>query len=320
MTEKTFKVLSIDGGGVRGILPARFLSLMEAKLGLKIYDEFDLLVGTSTGSIIAAALAVKYDLAQLTEDYEKAAPRIFSHQKCRKLISCRGKICSIYGSGYFRKFLCSKFGNTQLGDIDKPLILNATNASTGDVYVFKSRYQGEVRKAGHYTRDADTPVHQAVLASCAAPTYFDPVNVGGMLVCDGGLWANNPALIGFVEAMTNFSKSPNNIKILSLGTGNAMRDFYRPRKWGWGMMTGWEGTKMVDFVMDVQSKFPYNSLHLMLNWGQKKGNEGILRINPEIQDWGLDNLKSVPILKGIADAEFTKRGSSVMEFLQGEKQ
>ena len=72
-----FKILSLDGGGVRGIFSARVLDLIEQKLDIDIHNTFDLIVGTSTGSIVAASVAVKHDLSKLVKDYEEYAPQIF---------------------------------------------------------------------------------------------------------------------------------------------------------------------------------------------------------------------------------------------------
>ena len=283
-------------------------------MGLDVHNVFDLLVGTSTGSIVAAAVAIKYNLAQLDQDYEKKAKHIFPKYTRRKLSAMCGKMTSMYDSSVLEEFLRSKFDNRLLGEVDKPLILNATNISVGCAHVFKSRYQKEIRGRCEYIRDGSVPVYKAVLASCAAPSYFAPVDVNGTLICDGGLWANNPAMVGFIEALTNFRQQQQNIRILSIGTGN-ISNFYRHSKW-WGLLTGWRGTQLVDLVMNAQTQFPQNSLNLLLNKQRKTENKGILRINPEICNWSLDNCECIPILKKIADAESIKQGADIMDFLQ----
>ena len=107
---------------------------------------------------------------------------------------------SKYDAKVLENLLRDSFGETTLGNIKKPLIINATNVSTGKVHVFKSSYQKD-RRNGDYFRDREVPLYKAVLASCAAPVYFDPVDIEGDLVCDGGLWANNPAVVGYVDAI-----------------------------------------------------------------------------------------------------------------------
>ena len=298
MTEKPFRVLSIDGGGVRGVFAAKILELMETKLDINIHETFDLIVGTSTGSIIAGAIAIKYDLTQLIKDYSADTPKIF-----QKRFSCGGLLRSKYGSKFLTEFLQGKLGTITLGEIEKPLILNATNVSVGGIHVFKSSYQNKQRK-GDYVRDGEVPLYKAVLASCSAPTYFDPVDINGTLVCDGGIWANNPSLVGYTDAKNNFQAEK--IQILSLGTGKTKQFYQQSKKWG--LLNGWGRTKLIDFAMSCQTTFPQNVLDLT-------NPDTIFRINPEIENYGLDNYQIVPILKELAKSEFAKHNIEIDNFL-----
>ncbi len=299
MPRKIFRVLSIDGGGVRGIFPTKILSLMEKELHINIHETFDLIVGTSTGSIIAGSIVIKNDLTELVEDYSKNAPAIF-----KKQWNLCGLLRSKYDGKILEKFLHKKLGDITLGEIKKPLILNASNASTGDVYVFKSSYQKTQRK-GDYVRDGQVPLYKAVLASCAAPVYFDPVDINGTLVCDGGIWANNPSLVGYTDAIRNFEAK--DIKILSLGTGQT-RQIYQPARM-WGYLTGWNRTKLVDFLMSCQTKFPQNVLELL-------DSNKVFRISPNIGNYELDKYQNIPSLVERAKSEFTRLNSQIHEFLR----
>ena len=298
--QRAYKVLSLDGGGVRGIFPVQLLLSVEKKLEIRIYDTFDLIVGTSTGSITAAAISIKYPLAQLVERYATWAEKIFKRKK--RIPYCYSK----YDSRPLEDFLHEVLGNIKLGEIEKPLVINATDVSNGDVYVFKSSYQGKQRGRENYFRDNDTPLFKAVLASCAAPTYFDPVDINGTLVCDGGIWANNPALVGYVDVKVNFQAK--SIKVFSLGTGKTKQCYKSPKLCGWGLFTGWKREKFVDFVMTCQTIFPQNSLKLI-------DNESIYRINPLIEDCDLDNFKAIPILRETAESAFEKEQTKIKEFL-----
>ena len=297
----SFKILSLDGGGVRGIFSAQVLNSINDKLGINTCNTFNLLVGTSTGSIVAAAVAIGYDLSKLVQDYECYAPRIFKQR-----FSLRGYLRSRYDSKILGNFLHESFKETTLGDIKTPLIINATNVSTGKVHVFKSSYQEE-RRGGDYVRDGDVPLYKAVLASCSAPTYFDPVKISDDLVCDGGLWANNPALVGYVDAINNFNETPAKMKILSIGTGNT-RQFYLP-SYMWGLVTGWKREQIVSLVMLSQTQYAENCLDLIMP-------ENVLRINPEIGNWKLDDYRVLPTLKSLASQEVTNRGELIKGFLQ----
>ena len=298
--ERPFRILSIDGGGVKGILPARILSLMEEKLHINIYDSFDLIVGTSTGSIVAGAIATKYSLSQLVADYKKEAPKIF-----KKRWNLCGSLRSKYDGKNLEFFLLKKLGYVRLGEIEKPLVLNATNVTKWGVHVFKSGYQEKFRK-GDYTRDGEVPLFKAILASCSAPAYFDPVNIEGTLVCDGGIWANNPSLVAYTEAKSNFKKD--SIKILSLGTGKIKNGYQKSKIRHWGLGTGWGRLKLVDFMMSCQVDFPQNSLELI-------DSEMILRINPDINFCKLDDCEKINILQAEADKLFTKKNKKISKFL-----
>ena len=254
-------------------------------------------MGTSTGSIIAAAITIEYGLTQLVDDYLENAPNIF-----RKRLSFYFR--SKYDLTPLENFLHERLGDVKLGEIKKPLILNATNVSVGGVYIFKSSYQYQQRK-GDYVRDGKVPLYKAVLASCAAPIYFDPVDINGTLVCDGGIWANNPSLVGYTDAIRSFQA--NNIKILSLGTGKA-KQFYRQSK-KWGFLSGWKKTKLVDFIMSCQTAFPQNVLTLI-------DSEKIIRIDIEIENYDLDNHKNMTTLKELAKSEFIKRNKEINDFLK----
>ena len=299
--DKFFKILSLDGGGVRGIFSARFLDLINKKLDIDIYNTFDLVVGTSTGSVVAAAIATKYNLSKLVEDYDRCAPKIFKQ---------RFSLCGLFRSKYDAKALSNllrdSFGETTLGNIKTPLIINATNVSIGKVRVFKSSYQKD-RRNGDYFRDREVPLYKAVLASCSAPVYFDPVDILGDLVCDGGLWANNPAVVGYVDAINNFQETEANIRILSIGTGKR-NQFYFPAS-RWGLLTGWKGVKIVNFAMLSQTQYAENCLNLIMR-------DNVLRINPGIKSWKLDDCKALPILKNLASQEVTNSGESIKGFLQ----
>jgi len=295
-----FKILSIDGGGVGGVLPAKIVELMQTKLGIDIYQAFDLIVGTSTGSIIAAAIATRYDLTRLVKDYCDNAPKIFKKRWWNHEL-----FTSKYNSTPLENFLHKSLGEIQLGDIQKPLIINATNASIGSPYVFKSAYQD--RGKGDYCRDGEVPLYKSVLASCSAPSYFDPVDIDGTLICDGGIWANDPALVGYIDVTRNFPKSRDNVRILSLGTGQQIEKIYQPQRM-WGLLTGWRGIELVEFLMSCQAKVPENALKLI-------DKDMIFRINPSIGDYKLDDFCSIRVLIERAKKEFYKNSPAILSFL-----
>lgn len=297
-----FKILSIDGGGVRGVFPAKIVELMQTKLGIDMYQAFDLIVGTSTGSIIAAAISVKYDLTQLVKDYCENAPKIFKKRWWNHEL-----FTSKYKSAPLENFLHKSLGGVELGEIKKPLIINATNASIGSPYVFKTVYQVYQDKGkADYCRDGKVPLYKAVLASCSAPTYFDPVDIDGTLVCDGGIWANDPSLVAYTDVARNFPGNRGNIRILSLGTRQQTEEIYQPQR-RWGFLTGWRRGEMVEFFMSCQAKLPQNVLNLI-------DKHMVLRIVPPMDNYKLDDCCSIHMLIERAKKEFYENSPAILSF------
>ena len=294
---ETFHILALDGGGVRGIYPAHILAKLEETSGKRIADSFDLIAGTSTGAIVASAAAIGMALDKVVELFELEAARIFQ----------KGRLFNfgLWSSKYSREPLVgvvrSVVKGQRLGDIVTPLLITGSDVSTGGVHVFKSGY---LRQLGWpYTRDGDVLLSDAILASCAAPSYFNPHVVDSYLLADGGLWANNPSIIALVEALSKFDRSLDQVQILSIGTGHS-KTFYT-RKQRWGLLTGWGRQKLVSYVFGLQSQASTNMTKLLLN-------ERYVRLDPEIETWELDDVGSMETLKAVADRDFTHHSRDIL--------
>lgn len=298
----SFRILAIDGGGIRGIYPAHILKRIQEEFKVDFSEQFDLIIGTSTGSIIAAALAVDYPIEKVVELYEKEGRRIFQKQPW----SFRGVIKSQYSKEHLQELLEGVFGQRTLSDAKTRLTIPATDISNGGVHVFKSPYLDE------FVRDKNVPIVEAVLASCSAPSYFDPQIVGPYLLADGGLWANNPSLVGLTEAVGKLQGNLNEVRLLSLGTGLG-QNYYDPhnaenRKWG--LVQGWEGKKLVDTILNLQSISAQNMAWLILT------DDRYLRINFESDgELALDNTDIVSWLKSRADQDFTHNAEKIKNFI-----
>lgn len=295
-----FRILSIDGGGVRGIYPAHILALMSQRLGVVPADVFDIIVGTSTGAIIGAAAALRMPLDRVTGLYETRAREIFS----KRFLSFRGILRSKYRSDGLRNVLTDVFGQKTMGDVPGRLILPATDLSNGTVFVIKSPYLDS------FVRDRTILVVDAVMASCAAPSYFDPVQVGPYLLADGGLWGNNPSFLAYTEAVGKLGVRADDVRILSLGTGTGHQfyDVGRKRLF-WGLATGWGRTRLVDTFLNLQSRVSTNVSGLLL---QNK----YMRVTfEESGPLPLDDVSQVPRLKAKADEAFTYESHKIKAFL-----
>ena len=172
----------------------------------------------------------------------------------------------------------------------------------GGVRVFKSRYMED---QGHeYVRDTDVPLRDAILASCAAPSFFDPMPVDEYLLADGGLWANNPSILAVTEAISKFGRPLPQVHILSVGTGKPRHLYERGRFWG--ITTGWGRLKLVSYFLDLQSQASTNMATLLLE-------DRYFRMNPAIENWGLDDVRHLDALKVKADSDFTREYGEILK-------
>lgn len=303
---KPFRILSIDGGGIRGIYPAYVLQCIEERLQINLFDTFDMIAGTSTGSIIAAGVATGVPAADIVAMYKEHGGKIF--QKKWSFLPCKSVhpiFDSVYDAQYLENVLTEVFQDKRLGDIKKPLLLPSTDIGNGCVHVLKSGYSKE------FTRDNAVLVKDAVLASCSAPTYFDPHRLNEYLLADGGLWANNPALAAVIDAQKRLGVAQDDIQILTIGTGHSKTMYGTNTSRKWGLINGWEHKKLISFILSLQSQSALNYLTLMLHPGQIK------RVDFESDlPLPMDDVSMLDDLISKADHNFTHESKSIRTFIQ----
>lgn len=218
------KILCIDGGGIRGVFALAILQAIEEQYNKPISELFDVVSGTSTGSVIAASVCLKMEMKKVLESYIISGEKIFIRQ------AKVGLFKSIYSDKYLRKFLTQAFGERTLADISTPLLIPAVDVTHGRPFVHRSNYGNKD------TKDLTIKLWDAVLSSCSAPVYFPPNNIGNnYLSIDGGLWANNPSMVCITEALEYFKLGLNEINILSIGTGLQKIDFTISDNKYWGV-------------------------------------------------------------------------------------
>lgn len=304
MNNSTFKILAIDGGGMRGVFPAHILSCMIEHLGIRPDEHLDMIAGTSTGSIIAAAIACKIDPKEVISLYREHGSVIFSKKRSLYPLKYRPAFRSLYGNEHLKAILKKMFGDIKLGEITIPLLLPATDIGNGGVHVFKSAYSRD------FVRDREVLLREAVLASCSAPAYFNPTRVNEYLLADGGLWANNPSLAAIIDAQRHLSIDLANLRILSLGTGHAKTCYGVKADRKWGFLNGWRGKDFISFTMSLQGQSIHNYVQLMLNKDQ------VLRIDFESDcPLSLDDCSAIDDLISKADRTFTHSSQNIRNFL-----
>ena len=306
---KPFRVLSVDGGGIRGVYSAHILQCIEERLQINLFDTFDMVAGTSTGSIIAAGVVMGVPAADIVAMYIKYGAGIF-HKKqffcpCKKLKNMLQPIFdSVYDTQFLENVLSEIFQDKRLGDIKKPLLLPATDIGNGCVHVLKSGYSSD------FIRDNKVLVKDAILASCSAPTYFNPHKLDHYLLADGGLWANNPALAAVIDAQKRLGVSLDDIQILSIGTGHSKTMYGTNASRKWGLVNGWKHKDFISFILSLQTQSALNYLKLMLHPGQIK------RIDFESDSpLPLDDVSMLDDLISKADHKFSHESKSIRDFL-----
>lgn len=275
-SDQPFRILSLDGGGIRGIFTATVLAELEGKYlsGGSVAEYFDLVVGTSTGGIIALGLAAGITSSQLAELYMTRGSEIFP-PRGRQI---RGLV-QLFSTGYRRKpldiILSDVLGDLKLRDSRSRLCIPSLDGKYGDVYVFKTPHHPDYRK------DGAELMSKVAAATSAAPTYFKPVE-DGYIFADGGVWANNPIMVGLVEALSAFNTTPDDIQILSIGCGE------EPYRISW--LQRWFGGKLT-WANIIFASMHFQSMNALGQAGLLIGRDKIIRLDPpsggdiSLDDW-----------------------------------
>ncbi len=214
--DRTFRILSLDGGGIKGIFPAAILVYLEENClsGQPIGDYFDLVAGTSTGGIIALGLGAGLTARSLLDLYVNEGHKVFppkQRQKSNRLFRRLSK--NRYDRAALDELLLQTLGARTLRESKYRLLIPSTEAKHGDPAVYKTPHHPG------YFLDGDKPMSEVAAATSAAPTYLKPVVQDGYILLDGGIWANNPTMMALVEALNCFTVRREKIAILSIGCG-----------------------------------------------------------------------------------------------------
>ena len=210
------QVLALSGGGYRGLYSAHLLANIEKHFkGTSVARQFSLIIGTSTGALIAAALALGVPPATIVQKFVEHGPKIFNGGRGLTAKAKQALISSPYQAGPLRDAIVDTIGRDHaartLADIAAPLAVCAVNFTHGRAEVFRSKGLAK-------NNACRTNVVDAVLASAAAPTYFPAHQVGLETFIDGGIIANAPEMQGIVEAQTYLTKNLADLYLLAVGT------------------------------------------------------------------------------------------------------
>ncbi len=257
---KKIRILSIDGGGIRGIIPATIIQYIEEKIieitnnpNSRIADYFDFIAGTSTGGILtcfyltpnaekrigANTPTSKYKASEALEFYSKYGYSIFNKSKHNSLLGLRQLInATSYSPSSLESIFLKEFGNLKMNELLKPCIITTYNLSSKSSFFFSS-VESDEKARDFYVRDV-------ARSTSAAPTYFPPARIKNlannqpMINIDGGVFANNPTLCAYAECRNQIFPQVNypsakEMLILSIGTGGGqfnLPDISKSKKWG----------------------------------------------------------------------------------------
>lgn len=297
MERKEFKILSIDGGGIRGIIPAIFLEEVEKSVKKPLWEYFDLICGTSTGGIIALAIAVGKPVGEIRELYEKKGTEIFPpiknwelHKKITRFIKVvcgeGGKYCVHPLKIILKKTFSVEDKTLRMKDAKTLLCIPSIDIAAGKVVVFKTPHKVVHPVNESFFNDAEKEIWEIARATTAAPFFFASAGINSSYYIDGGLWANNPSLVGIVEAR-RCGYELNEISLLSLGTGNSILQTPSSKAKKMNMLNWQLG--IIELAFEVQSQavenqvcqllMPENNMRIQYTFNKNIGLDDVKRLN-----------------------------------------
>lgn len=211
--EKSFKILTLNGGGSKGIYTLGVLNEVEKLLKSPLCEHFDLVYGTSTGSIIASLIALGHPIDFVVKKYYELIPEIM------------GKWNRSGKSRALKRFANEVFGTKKFDSFKTKIGIVAMNYDYQRPFIFKNIVDQAHGMKNSFVPGFDVTISEAVQCSCAAYPIFNKKriltsNQGAQVSLDGGFVANNPTLFALIDATQSLSKAPEDLRVLNVGVGN----------------------------------------------------------------------------------------------------
>lgn len=307
--DRPFKILALDGGGIKGVYTAELMRLCEEHFGRPAASAFDMIAGTSTGGIIALGLGLGKSAAEIAAFYRDDGRRIFPPLPQRRLIrwwKCwRALHRPRLNHEELERSLKWRFGDHLLGESVCRLVIPAFMMPKTEIAVFKTDHHEDFRN------DHKTPMWKVARATSAAPTYLKGLEheESGRIFIDGGVWANNPAMVALVDALTAYDLTPDQVQMLTVGTGNAPFSLSKDKVVS-GLVAWREAIKAAMFLTTDNATA---QVKLLL------GPERCLRIEPAGDDAAIemdDYDAAISRLPALAGADFSAHSAAIAQFFQ----
>lgn len=309
---KYFRILSIDGGGIRGIIPGQILVNLEEKLKEKtgklearIADYFDLIAGTSTGGILTCLYLCpderepdkpRFSARDAVGLYLERGDEIFDVSIWQRITSIGGVVDEKYSAEELEEALKDYFKDLKLSQLLGPCLITAYDIKRRNSYFFNQMDAIAHEKNDFLVRDITR-------ATSAAPTFFQAARIKSETnipypLIDGGVFANNPALCAYAEARNKFEIKPTakDMVILSLGTGDIKKPYTYNEAKDWGLI---EWVKpLIDILMSGVSETVDYQLRQIFNSVDRENqylriNEKLIHANPDMDDASQENLDAL---------------------------
>lgn len=286
-----YHALSLDGGGIRGVLSAVLLERLEKEYAF--LGEIDLFAGTSTGGILALGLAAGYTPRELCKLYEDHAEEVFADSLADDIADLGMLVGAEYSNAHFIKLLKDHFGDATLADLPKKVLVTTFDL---DNQARSARYRTWKPKFFHnfpgYDSDGSEKVVDVAVRTSAAPTFF-PIYQGFI---DGGVVANNPSMCAVSQAIHPLlgRRTLEDVVLLSIGTGINLK-YLEVEDEDWGIAQ-W-ARHLISLMLEGSAGTVHYQCRMMLG-------KRYMRINPRLpQPIGLDGYDQIPTLRRIAETE-----------------
>ncbi len=316
--KKKVRILSIDGGGIRGIIPGVILTYIEKSLQIKegrqdvrLSDYFELVAGTSTGGILTCLYLApdennrpKFSTEEAVDLYMKMGKDIFHRSFRQKLLSTGGVSDEKFSVNALEIALNEYFKDLELRDLLRPCLITAYDIKNRKTHIFDqiSAIKSDIKN--YYLRDV-------ARATSAAPTYFEVANIKSLQgtpysLIDGGMVANNPALCAYSEARTIYFSQiredlpdlpfADDMMLVSIGTGSQGVSYSYDDAKNWGLI-GWI-SPIIDILMSGSSEIVNYQLGKIFNQKEKGGiyirlEPTTYNASPEMDDGSPKNLNAL---------------------------
>ena len=337
---RPFRILSLDGGGIRGVYTAAVLAYFEETLNYKVIDHFDLIAGTSTGGLLAIGLGLGLSAKDMLAFYKSHGPEIFPTENAvdRLWHSFRHWFGSKFDQQILKEKLEDAYGATATLDVSATrLVIPTYDSLTDSLWVYRTPHGPfKNNQKGHNAVEV-------ALATAAAPTYFDPFNIKGTVTqikaLDGGVWANNPGSVAISEAVEYLQIPIERITMLSIGTTHTIDNKGQPFSLdkdhvakivgiGGGRIASiaaklfWKDTpirgkigwiaNIADFLMKTQAQTANRVCLALLGGGR------FIRIDSPKETKGLDDVAAIDSLAALGEADAINFANAVhLLFLNG---